>query len=60
MPTLVVNGKDDEAQDVCVDPFETLIPKGLVRRKKFMDSSHMPFWEEPDAYFEAISEFLKK
>ena len=60
VPTLVLSGKHDEAQDVCVDPFEINIPAGLVTRKKFLESSHMPFWEEPEAYFEAVTNFLQK
>ena len=58
--TLVINGKDDEAQNVCVEPFEALIPRGFVTRREFLDSSHMPFWEEQEAYLEVVSDFLKK
>lgn len=59
VPTLVMNGEEDEAQDVCVEPFERLIPKGLVVRKKFSGSSHMPFWEEQEAYLRVVSNFLQ-
>ena len=59
VPTLVMNGKEDEAQNVCVEPFETLIPKGFVVRKEFSGSSHMPFWEEQEAYLDVVSEFFK-
>ena len=60
VPTLVMNGKEDEAQNVCVEPFESLIPKGLVVRREFSNSSHMPFWEEQEEYLTAVSDFLKK
>lgn len=51
-----MNGKDDEAQDVCVLPFVEGI-KG-AKWVKFMKSSHMPFFEETEHYMEVVSRFL--
>ncbi|KAI9461090.1 proline-specific peptidase [Boletus coccyginus] len=54
--TLLTNGVDDEAQDVCVKPFFAKIPK--VRWVTFAKSSHLAFFEEPDRYFEIVGKFL--
>ncbi|KZV68540.1 proline-specific peptidase [Peniophora sp. CONT] len=55
-PTLIINGVDDEAQDECVAPFFTKIPK--AKWVQFAKSSHMPFFEEPERYFQVLSQFL--
>ena len=55
-PTLIINGVDDEAQDECVAPFFEGIPK--AKWVQLAKSSHMPFYEEPERYFEVISKFL--
>ncbi|KAJ3525177.1 hypothetical protein NM688_g8443 [Phlebia brevispora] len=56
-PTLVINGRYDEAQDVCVAPFFEKIPK--AKWLHFSESSHMPFSEEMDRYFLHVARFLK-
>ena len=55
-PTLLTNGVDDEAQDVCVGPFFTRVPH--VRWVTLAKSSHMTFFEERDRYFKIVGEFL--
>lgn len=55
-PTLLTNGVDDDAQDVCVGPFFRKIPK--VRWVTFAESSHMAYFEEPDRYFDIVGKFL--
>ncbi|VDC07916.1 unnamed protein product [Peniophora sp. CBMAI 1063] len=55
-PTLILNGVDDEAQEECVGPLFLKIPR--ARWIQLAKSSHMPFFEEPERYFELISEFL--
>lgn len=60
VPTLLVNGAEDEAQDVCVAPFQKVIGEELVKWVKFEKSSHVPFWEEQEAYLKTVSEFLKE
>jgi pimeloyl-ACP methyl ester carboxylesterase len=57
-PTLVINGVDDEAQDECVSPLFEKIPK--AKWIQFAKSSHMPFYEEPERYFQIVGEFLKE
>lgn len=54
--TLLTNGVDDEAQDVCLMPFFTKIPK--VRWVTFSKSSHLAFFEETERYFELVGGFL--
>jgi L-proline amide hydrolase len=56
VPTLVTNGKYDEAQDIVVQPFVKAIPN--VKWVKFEDSSHMNFLEEPEKFIETLIEFL--
>jgi len=56
VPTFLVNGAYDEAQNSCVMPFFKEIPK--VKWYTFANSSHMPHWEEREHYMEVVSEFL--
>lgn len=55
VPTLITNGKNDEAQDICVLPFFQKISK--VKWVKFSES-HIAFLEEPEWYLRVIGEFL--
>jgi len=55
-PTLLVSGRFDEATPAVVQPFMDLIPD--VRWEIFEESSHMPFVEEPEAYFATVEAFL--
>ncbi|KAI0318464.1 proline-specific peptidase [Amylostereum chailletii] len=56
-PTLVINGADDEAQDECVGPFFEKI--NTAKWVQFAKSSHMPFFEERERYFQVVADFLK-
>ncbi len=56
VPTLVVNGRFDEATDETVEPFVSRIP--TVTHRRFESSSHMPHWEERDLYMRVVDEFL--
>jgi L-proline amide hydrolase len=56
VPTLVINGRHDEATDETIAPFLSRIPD--VRHRVFEDSSHMPHWEEREEYMAAVSAFL--
>lgn len=56
VPTLVINGRHDEATDDCVRPYVENIPGALWHR--FADSSHMPHVEERDAYMRVVGAFL--
>lgn len=55
-PTLILNGRYDEAQDKCVQPFFKLIPK--AKWYTFAESSHMPQWEERERYVNIVGDFL--
>jgi L-proline amide hydrolase len=56
VPTLVVNGRYDEATDDCVRPYVDNIPG--ARRHRYENSSHMPHVEERDTYMRVVGEFL--
>ena len=56
VPTLVINGTNEGASDEAVRPFV----EGIKDAKwvKFGKSTHMPMYEEPERYFEVVSNFL--
>ncbi len=56
VPTLLLNGRFDEANDACVAPFLDRLPK--VKWYQFTESSHMPQWEERDHFMKIVREFL--
>jgi L-proline amide hydrolase len=55
-PTLVLNGRYDEATDACVAPFVERIPG--VRWETFAESSHLPQVEEEERYLQVVGAFL--
>ncbi|GBE89265.1 proline iminopeptidase [Sparassis latifolia] len=55
--TLVINGRNDIAQDFVVAPFYQNIAE--VKWITFEQSSHTPFWEERDRYMQVVSSFLR-
>jgi len=58
VPTLLINGKYDEAQDITMEPYFREI-SGKVKWVRFGESSHCPFLEETDAFVEAVGRFLE-
>lgn len=56
VPTLLINGRYDEAQDEVVEPFFKSIEK--VKWVRFAESSHMPHLEETNEYLEVVKNFL--
>ncbi|KAJ7608498.1 proline-specific peptidase [Mycena polygramma] len=56
IPTLLVNGLYDQAQDSVVEPFVRAIPH--AKRVKFMESSHMAHFEEREKYMRVVGSFL--
>ncbi|PPQ64168.1 hypothetical protein CVT24_008803 [Panaeolus cyanescens] len=56
VPTLVINSDKDEVHDVSVKPFVDLIPQSTW--VKMRNSTHVPMFEEPERYFQVLSEFL--
>lgn len=57
VPTLVLNGRYDEATDEVVAPLFQHIPR--VRWYTFPESSHLPCWEERAAYIKFVAGFLE-
>jgi len=55
-PTLIINGADDEATDLCVSPLFQKIPK--AKWVQLANSSHMGFFEEKERYLQIVSDFL--
>ncbi|KAI0649026.1 proline-specific peptidase [Trametes meyenii] len=56
IPTLIINGRYDIAQDYVVKPFSDNIPNS--KWVTFENSSHTPFWEEREKYMEVVGRFL--
>ena len=56
VPTLLINGFYDEAQDSTIEPWFRLIPN--VRWVTFSNSSHTPHMEEREKYMTVVSSFL--
>lgn len=55
-PTLVLTGSYDEiSPDIARDIADRIPNADLV---EFDESSHMPFWEQPDEHYETLEEFL--
>ncbi|TLD29791.1 proline iminopeptidase [Venturia nashicola] len=57
VPTLLLNGRYDEATDWVLKPYFDEIPR--VRWYTFAQSSHMPHWEERTRFMEVVGEFLE-
>jgi len=55
-PTLLVNGRYDEATPACVQPFADRIQD--VRWEVFENSSHLPHVEEEERYLQVVGAFL--
>ena len=54
--TLLTNGKYDEVDDNCLQPFFNKLQK--VKWVQFPDSSHVPHWEERVWYMKVVADFL--
>jgi L-proline amide hydrolase len=57
VPTLVINGRYDEATDDCVRPYVEQIPG--AQHTRFASSSHMPHVEERELYMTTVGAFLE-
>ncbi len=55
-PALVMCGLHDELTPACSRLIHEQLPDSGI--KVFPNSSHLPFWEEPDAYFAVLQGFL--
>ncbi|MDH3664005.1 MAG: proline iminopeptidase-family hydrolase [Alphaproteobacteria bacterium] len=55
-PALVVCGRHDELTPACSMRMHHALPNSTIR--VFENSSHMPFYEQPDAYYATLLAFL--
>ncbi|KAJ6590513.1 proline-specific peptidase, partial [Mycena vulgaris] len=56
VPTLLISGKYNQAQDIAMVPFFEKIP--VVKWVQFAHSSHTPIFEEKERYLEVVAGFL--
>jgi pimeloyl-ACP methyl ester carboxylesterase len=56
VPSLIINGRYDPAQDWVVVPFFKHLHR--VKPVRFEESSHTPFWEERERYMQLVEGFL--
>ena len=56
VPTLITYGQHDELTPTCALRMKQNLPNAEI--KVFPNSSHMPFYEEPQAYYPALLDFL--
>jgi L-proline amide hydrolase len=58
VPTLVVSGRHDEATPA----LQEVLVAGIPRTEQMVleESSHLPMWEERDAYMRAVGDFLAR
>ncbi|MEX1109809.1 MAG: proline iminopeptidase-family hydrolase [Dongiaceae bacterium] len=56
VPTLVLVGMHDELPPSCAQRMHNALPHSEIH--VFKNSSHMPLYEEPEAYFGALTGFL--
>lgn len=55
--TLLLNGRYDEATDLCMKPWFETVPK--VKWVTLENASHMGHWEERERYMEVCGCFLE-
>jgi proline iminopeptidase len=56
VPVLITTGQHDELTPACAARMKQHLPNAEL--KVFPNSSHMPFYEEPQAYYPALLDFL--
>jgi proline iminopeptidase len=58
VPTLITCGQHDELTPACALRMKLALPNAEIR--VFPNSSHMPFYEEPGAYYPTLLDFLTR
>ena len=58
VPTLITCGQHDELTPACALRMKQNLPNAEI--KVFPNSSHMPFYEEPQAYYPVLLDFLNR
>ena len=56
-PSLITVGMHDELPPSCALKMHNALPNSVI--KVFKNSSHMPFYEEPEEYFKTLINFIK-
>jgi proline iminopeptidase len=57
VPVLLISGRYDEATPESLQYFKRMFPAAQTRI--FENSAHFPFWNERDAYMDAVSRFMR-
>ncbi|KAG7097815.1 hypothetical protein E1B28_005134 [Marasmius oreades] len=58
VPTFVINGRYDMAQDFVCEAYFWKVTKAKTKWYTFSESSHTPMWEEREKYMKVITEWL--
>ncbi|MEM5583943.1 proline iminopeptidase-family hydrolase [Roseibium sp. AS2] len=58
VPALITTGQHDELTPACAMKMKLALKNAELH--VFPNSSHMPFYEEPDAYYPVLLDFLKR
>ncbi|MBK0329263.1 proline iminopeptidase-family hydrolase [Rhodobacteraceae bacterium F11138] len=58
VPCLITTGQHDELTPACARRMHEQLPDSEIQ--VFRNSSHMPFFEEPEAYYPALLKFLER
>lgn len=58
IPSLILVGKYDELTPACSEKMHQTLPNSEM--VVFENSSHMPFFEEPEHYFQVLGDFLRR
>ncbi len=58
MPVLITTGQHDELTPACALRMKLHLPDAELH--VFPNSAHMPFYEEPEAYYPVLLDFLKR
>ena len=58
VPTLITVGRHDEQTPACAMQMKLELPRAVLH--VFPNSSHLPFYEDPDLYYPAVLDFLNQ
>ncbi|AJQ96490.1 proline iminopeptidase-family hydrolase [Gynuella sunshinyii] len=58
LPALITTGQHDELTPACASRIREGLPHAELH--VFPNSSHMPFYEEPEAYYPVLTDFLQR
>ena len=58
VPTLITVGRHDEQTPACAMQMKLELPQAVLH--VFPNSSHLPFYEDPDLYYPAVLDFLNQ